>query len=66
MTDPVTPTKDPVDPRAVVGGAVALVALICSTILALEHADATMTAGTLALATTALGYVFGLYSEPHS
>lgn len=63
MTDPSTPTK-PVDPRAIVGGVLAALALVCGTVLAALDKDAVHVASLFALATTALGYVFGLYSEP--
>lgn len=52
------------DPRGIIAGILAAIALIGGTILAALERDAVHVTGAYALAMTFGGYAMGLYSEP--
>lgn len=54
------------DPRAIICGVLAALAIICGTILAFPpERDAVLVTALFGLAATFGGYVVGLYSSPH-
>jgi hypothetical protein len=54
------------DPRAIIAGILAAIALVGAILLSVLERDAAQAAAVLGVASTFGGYVVGLYSEPRA